>query len=76
MYFAVFADGVFYSPAAQKGMPARLRFYRFADRSSSDLMSVNGGLGSGLSVSPDRKWVLFAPAQIRQGDIYFVENFR
>jgi Tol biopolymer transport system component/DNA-binding winged helix-turn-helix (wHTH) protein len=70
MYMAVFADGFYYSPALA---PHELWFYNFAKSKPRRLLTFGEGLGSGISVSPDRKWLLFAPGRVLEGDLYLAD---
>ena len=37
-------------------------------------VASQGAESAGFAISPDRKWLLFAPGEVRQGDLYLVDN--
>jgi len=65
----MFGDGIYYVPASRQ-----IWFYSFADKQPRHVFDLNKDLGSGFAISPDRKWLLFAPGEVRQGDLYLVDN--
>ncbi len=73
--FPVFSDGIYYcEPAA--GSPVRLSFYEFSTGRSRPLTVLEGNIGPGLSVSPDRKSILYTKSLTRDQDLYEIDNFR
>ena len=53
-----------------------LRFYDFASGRSRVLTVIDGSLNVGLTVSPDRKTVLFTAVKPINRDLMLIENFR
>jgi len=73
--FAPVVDGVYYF--ARKGPQAyALCFYSFGTRASRTLTEFKGRVFLGLTVSPDRKTLLFTSLKPSNADLMLVENFR
>jgi Tol biopolymer transport system component/DNA-binding winged helix-turn-helix (wHTH) protein len=74
--FAVFEDGIYHigRPGPDKQYP--IQFYKFSTGTSSLLIKVAGPLQGGLSVSPDRKTILFGKSASAGADLMMIENFR
>jgi Tol biopolymer transport system component len=74
--FDVFEDGIYYLgvPGPDKQYP--IRFYEFAAGASRLLTKVAGPVNIGLSVSPDRKTILFSKSATSGADLMMIENFR
>jgi Tol biopolymer transport system component len=69
IYMSMFGDGIYYAPTSRQ-----IWFYSFVDKKPRHVFDVDKDLGSGFAISPDRRWLLFAPAEARQGDLYLIEN--
>lgn len=75
--FLPVSDGIYYvSPAAKRGGAHALKFYNLATGRSHMLAQLEGTIGLGLAVSPDRKSILFTMAQSAGADVMLIENFR
>jgi eukaryotic-like serine/threonine-protein kinase len=74
--FAVFADGIYYigRPGADNQYP--IQFHNFSTGANSLAARVERPLQQGLSVSPDRKIILFSKSATSGSDLMLVENFR
>jgi hypothetical protein len=68
-------DGIYYIPApGAKG--SSVRFRSFATGEDKEISSISQPTFQGLSVSPDRKTILFS-AEVQTGsNIMVVDNFR
>jgi len=73
--FAVFQDGIFYCGSPGKDGTSPLLFYGFSSRSSREITRITG-LGSGLTVSSDRKTVLYSASLSSGQDLMLIENLR
>jgi Tol biopolymer transport system component len=73
--FVVMDDGIYYIPApGAKG--SSVRFRSFATGEDKEISSISQPTFQGLSVSPDRKTILFS-AEVQTGsNIMVVDNFR
>jgi len=69
-------DGIYYiSPGVTRGTHS-LQFHDFASGRSRVLSTIEGTLQIGLTVSPDRKTVLFTVQKPINRDLMLIENFR
>ena len=73
--FAVFDDGIYYL-AATGPRTADIRFHKFATGQGLIVSAIEGPPGLGLSVSPDRKTILFTKFVSVGIDLMLIENFR
>jgi dipeptidyl aminopeptidase/acylaminoacyl peptidase len=72
--FAVFSDGIYYLDSTGP-LTSEIQFYNFGTGRSRTVGAIDGSVGLGLSVSPDRKTFLFS--RISSGsDLMAIENFR
>src|SRR5581483_7680609 len=72
--FAVFRDGIYYLDSAGP-LRSEIRFYDFGKGRSQTVGAIDGRLGLGLSVSPDRKTFLFSRI-LTGSDLMMIENFQ
>ena len=72
--FTVFSDGVYY--LHWTGNHSEIRFHEFASGQARLVGEIEGNLGYGLTVSPDRKTFLFTKWTDAGGDLMLIENFR
>jgi len=69
-------DGIYYMGPGQKAGTHLLQFYDFASGRSRVLSLIEGILNMGLTVSPDRKTVLFTVIKPVDRDLKLIEDFR
>jgi Tol biopolymer transport system component len=73
--FQVFGDGIYYitgrGPAGDE-----IRFYEFAKKRTRVVAPIEGQVGLGFSVSPDRNTFLFTKVVSEGSDLMLIENFR
>jgi Tol biopolymer transport system component len=74
--FAVVEDGIFYGGRRGQDGGVPLLFYAFSSRSSRELTRITGSADNGLSVSPDRKSILYATSLDSGQDLMRIEPFR
>jgi len=74
--FVVFEDGIYYIGrlGADKQFP--IQFHEFSTGASRLLAEVEGPLQQHLSVSPDRRTLIFTKSATRGADLMLLENFR
>ncbi len=73
--FVVVADGIYYIPAPTAN-GSSVRFHSVATGKDNEISSFSQPTYNGLSVSPDRKTILFS-AEVQTGsNIMVVDNFR
>jgi len=64
--------GIYFVPAEA---PKSVRYFDFASKQIRPLFAVDKGLDSGLSVSPDGRWILYSQVGDLSGDIMLVDHF-
>jgi Tol biopolymer transport system component len=64
--------GIYFVPAEA---PKSLRFFDFASKKIRPIFEADKYFGSGLSVSPDGRWVLYSQAGDENSDIMLVDHF-
>jgi len=69
-------DGIYYIGKRNDQKQFPLQFYRFSTETSELLTNIEGTVGQGLSVCPDRKEILFAKAAAFGFNLMMIENFR
>jgi hypothetical protein len=77
-HFRVFEDGIFFINPHTRPF-ATLEFFEFATSRRRPIAMLNGQptiYSGGLTVSPDRKWVVYSQVSRSASDIMLVENFR
>jgi serine/threonine protein kinase/Tol biopolymer transport system component len=68
------AEGIYYiGPRSGEYYP--LEFFQFSSNSSRLLAKIGGYVGEGLSVSPDRKTILFSKSVSNDAHLMMIENF-
>ncbi len=68
-------DGIYYIGGRSNGQYP-LEFFRFSSQSSQVLANLNGMINQGLSVSPDRRTILFTKTVAFGADLMMIENFQ
>jgi len=69
--FAVVPDGIYFVPDSA---PHTLHFYDFATEQNRVLGDLAKDIGMGFSFSPDRKSLLVAPTEFRNGDLFLASR--
>jgi len=75
--FALVNEGVYFIPRPDAVGRYSIQFLNFATKKIRSIIAIEGLVdNSGLSVSPDGRWILYG--QIDQGgsDLMLVKNFR
>jgi Tol biopolymer transport system component len=65
--------GIYFVPAEA---PRSLHYYDFASKQIRPFFEVDNDFDSGLSVSPDGRWILYSQLGDTSGDIMLVDHFR
>jgi Tol biopolymer transport system component len=74
--FAVRRDGIYYISSPTANGSASVRFYDFATGKSREITSFKENFAGGLTVSPDRKTILFSVFARTGSNVMIVDNFR
>ena len=74
--FVPVEDGIYFisPPGEDKKFP--LQFYQFSSNTTRLLTKLEGYLWIGLSVSPDRRTILFAKSLTKGQSLMMIENFQ
>jgi len=70
--WVVTPGGIYFLPAEA---PRSVRYLEFSSRRIRTIFEVNRDLSSGLSVSPDGRWILYSQEADTTGDIMLVNDF-
>jgi Tol biopolymer transport system component/DNA-binding winged helix-turn-helix (wHTH) protein len=65
--------GIYFVPA---DAPRSLRYFDFASKQIRPIFEVDKDFSSGLSVSPDGRWILYSQIGDMSGDIMLVDHFQ
>jgi hypothetical protein len=70
--WAVSAGGIYFVPIEA---PKSVRYFDFASKQVRPVFGVDKDFGSGLSVSPDGRWIIYSQAGDVNSDIMIVDHF-
>jgi Tol biopolymer transport system component/DNA-binding winged helix-turn-helix (wHTH) protein len=73
--FVVVSDGIYFMSGHGAGAYS-IRFFDFRTGATTTLASIKGPVDEGLSVSPDRRQILYSEVDQVSRDLMLVENFR
>jgi Tol biopolymer transport system component/DNA-binding winged helix-turn-helix (wHTH) protein len=71
--WTVSRSGIYFVPA---DAPRSLHYFDFATRQAHLIFELDKEFSSGLSVSPDGRWILYSQEGDTTGDIMLVDHFR
>lgn len=74
--FTVAEDGIYYISSPSADGSAAVRFHDFAKDKSHEITSFKENFAGGLTVSPDRKTILFSVFARTGSNVMVVENFK
>lgn len=74
--FAVVDDGIYYFAPSRPDGSTPLRFHSFGTRKNLEIAPIKNVAADGMSVSPDRKTILFSVAVRSGSNVMVVDNFR
>jgi hypothetical protein len=66
-------DGIYFSP---QDNPRSICFYDFTTKRTREVFRTDKDLAAGMSISPDRRYLLYSQIDESNSDIMFVNNFR
>ena len=73
--FPVFEDGIYYGGRLDKEGRVPVFFYQFSTGASRLITTIERYAQSGLTVSPDRKTILYTRTLPAGSDLMMIENF-
>jgi Tol biopolymer transport system component/DNA-binding winged helix-turn-helix (wHTH) protein len=65
-------DGIYFTPQEK---PRSISFYDFATRQTREIFRVDKDLAEGMSISPDRRYMLYSQIDESNSDIMLVNHF-
>ena len=71
--WALMPDGIYFSPVDN---PRKICFYDFATKHTREIFRADKDLAEGMSISPDRRYMLYSQIDESNSDIMLVNNFR
>ena len=74
--FVVFGDGVYFIPHADRNRRYAVHHLDLRTGIVTPVLPIAGTANLGLSVSPDRRYVLYAETDVGDSDLMLVEGFR
>ena len=74
--FVVFKDGVYYIPHADEHGRYAVHYLDLSTGVSTSVVPIAGPANLGLSVSPDRRYVVYSQTDVGDSDLMLVEGFR
>lgn len=76
MHMAPTEEGLYFVERPTPDGAKPVKFLQFATGAIETVTSLHQELDIGLSVSPDRHWMLFSAVEVRYGDLMMVEGLR
>jgi len=74
--YAVVGDGIYFIARRDPKSGDSIQFLNTATGKIQRIASIEKPVGFGLTVSPDRRWILYTQADQAGSDLMLVENFR
>jgi eukaryotic-like serine/threonine-protein kinase len=74
--FAPVEDGIYFIGRKGDDLKYPLEFFQFSSNTSSLLTKIDGLVFIGLSVSPDRKTILFSKSEHNGANLFLIEDFQ
>ena len=71
--WALVPEGIYFSPQYN---PRSICFYDFASQHTREIFRADKDLSEGMSISPDRRYLLYSQIDESNSDIMLVNNFR
>jgi hypothetical protein len=66
-------DGIYFT---SQGSPLSICFFDFATKDTSEIFKAAKDLDSGMSISPDDRYILYSQVDESNADIVLVSNLR
>jgi Tol biopolymer transport system component len=73
---AILTDGIYFIPTQSASKGSSIQFFSFATGKIKPIATIERSAGSGLTVSPDGRWILYTQVDQQGSDLMLVENFR
>ena len=76
MNYVVTEDGIYFIPALGPARRSTVRFRKFANGKTETLAELDKFTMWGITVSPDRRTILYTQMDQNEMDLMLVDNFR
>ncbi len=74
--YVIVDEGIYFNPRTDPGRDSFIQFLNFATGSVKQIAAIKKPVADGLSISPDRRWILYTQFSGQEGsDLMLVENF-
>jgi len=73
--YTVGAEGIFYAAAPDTNQQCLIRFFNFSTGKSRTVVVTDSPIDMPISLSPDQRFLLFAPRDKTGSDLMLIENF-
>jgi Tol biopolymer transport system component len=74
--FAVVNEGIYFLPSPDSAGSSSIQFFSFATRKIKQIATIDRPVAYGMSVSADRRWILYSQHDQLGSDLMLVENFQ
>jgi len=74
--FAVVDEGIYFVPVDDDRAGSSIEFFTFATGKTSPVFTTAKPVGFGLTVSLDKRWILYSQRDLQDSDLMLVKNFR
>jgi Tol biopolymer transport system component/predicted Ser/Thr protein kinase len=73
--FAVVNEGIYFVPRSDSSTSHSIQFFNFATKRTQSIATIESDIDDFISVSPDRRWILYSQVDQAGSDLMLVENF-
>jgi Tol biopolymer transport system component len=73
--FAMVNEGIYFIPRPDSAARYSIQFFDFATTRIRSISTIEGAIWYYLSVSPDRRWIIYSQTDQMGSDLMLVENF-
>jgi Tol biopolymer transport system component len=74
--YAVGAHGIYFVPLCGDTVCEEIDYFDLSSRAAHRVLATDGRVGSGLTVSPDEKFLLYTRIEQTDSDLMLIEKFR
>jgi Tol biopolymer transport system component len=73
--FAIINEGIYFIPRADSAGRSSIQFLDFTTKRIRSIATIKSAIRQYLSVSPDRRWIIYSQTDQEGSDLMLVENF-
>jgi hypothetical protein len=74
--FAIVDEGIYFIPRPDSADRYSIQFFHFVTKKTRSIATIESAIEYYLSVSPDRRWIIYSQVDQQGSDLMLVENFR